>query len=76
MKCSHKAMQEYLVLPNKSAKFLKRNVHGALFGSLSPSYLTLEVPEILHYPGVPSGIKLALSFIDAFYIFKFQLAQP
>ena len=39
-------------------------------------YLTLEVPEILHYPEVPSGVKLTLPFIDAFYIFKFQLTQP
>ena len=37
--------------------------------------LTLEVPEILHYPEVPSGVKLTLPFIDAFYIFKFQLNQ-
>ena len=31
--------------------------------------LTLEVPEILHYLEVPSGVKLTLLFIDAFYIF-------
>ena len=28
--------------------------------------LTLEVPEILHYLEVPSGVKLTLLFINAF----------
>ena len=31
--------------------------------------LTLQVPEILPYLEVPSGVKLTLRFIDAFYIF-------
>ena len=43
---------------------------------LDMTYLTLEVPEILHYPEIPSGVKLTLPFIDVFYILKFQLTQP
>ena len=44
-----------------------RRTQNKLFNKSGP--LTLEVPEILPYLEVPSGVKLTLLFIDAFYIF-------